>query len=388
MRRDGPSPAPRRGDLEARGAARHRQSVDASRVGREAQQGRGFGRAVVGGMDGPRIGAPGRRRHGGSALAARTAPGEVATEGGIRRCSRGLRYPIGTSGQTLVVDVPVLAHFERHRQIRWWQREAGGQLFSRVEGEVITIVEATGPRLGDRRTRHSYEPDRRAEQVEIDDRHPIWPALRRGLAHAPRTGAPSIARRPFLDKRRLLAIDERSERLRAFDRRNGAFAGWVIHGGEQSRGDQSTFARDGAPRPQAEKGETPLTSTRCSYLRARRGRGATNVGPQTRHEGAGTPASPLRRRRVVVVDVIVGRLRQCVEIGIIVAAAANVSDVARARRSHASAHRRLRTYIKLQPILGLREAQAIRLRPTRILAGGRSTRAGALPPPWPAQHGP
>lgn len=88
---------------------------------------------------------------------------------------RELRYPIGTSGQSLVIDAPVLAHFERHRQARWWHREAGGQLFARLEQAVVTVVEATGPRRGDRRTRHSYEPDRRLEQVEIDDRH------RRGL---------------------------------------------------------------------------------------------------------------------------------------------------------------------------------------------------------------
>ena len=89
----------------------------------------------------------------------------------MSRCPRRLRYPIGTSGQILVLDGSVLAQFVRHRQLRWWHREAGGQLFARIEGEVVTIVEATGPRRSDRRTRHSYKPDRREEQAEIDKRH-------------------------------------------------------------------------------------------------------------------------------------------------------------------------------------------------------------------------
>jgi integrative and conjugative element protein (TIGR02256 family) len=50
-----------------------------------------------------------------------------------------------------------------------------GQLFARLEPPRITVLRATGPRAGDRRTRFSYIPDRRAEQREIDD------AFRRGL---------------------------------------------------------------------------------------------------------------------------------------------------------------------------------------------------------------
>lgn len=82
-------------------------------------------------------------------------------------------YPIGTSGQTLLFHAKVIGWFERHQQLRWWQREAGGQLFARFEDDVIHVVEATGPRRTDRRGRSSYEPDRRAEQREIDDRFPL-----------------------------------------------------------------------------------------------------------------------------------------------------------------------------------------------------------------------
>lgn len=79
-------------------------------------------------------------------------------------------YPIGSSGQVLIFTVPVLEKFSRHRQLRFWQREAGGQLFGRLDGSRIEILEATGPRRTDRRTRTTYAPDRRAEQREIDDR--------------------------------------------------------------------------------------------------------------------------------------------------------------------------------------------------------------------------
>ncbi|MEQ1864442.1 MAG: Mov34/MPN/PAD-1 family protein [Micropepsaceae bacterium] len=79
--------------------------------------------------------------------------------------------PNGVSGQRLVFSSAVLEHFDRYRQVRWWQREAGGQLFARIALPEITIEEATGPRRSDRRTRHSYEPNRTAEQKEIAGRH-------------------------------------------------------------------------------------------------------------------------------------------------------------------------------------------------------------------------
>lgn len=80
-------------------------------------------------------------------------------------------YPIGTSSQLLVFTDPVLKHFEKHRQCKWWHREAGGQLFARFDLPRIVIEEATGPRRTDWRTRYSYRPNRRAEQREIALRH-------------------------------------------------------------------------------------------------------------------------------------------------------------------------------------------------------------------------
>ncbi|SEE66189.1 integrative and conjugative element protein, VC0181 family [Rhizobiales bacterium GAS188] len=84
-------------------------------------------------------------------------------------------YPLGISGQRLIFCPSVVAHFQKYRQLRWWQREAGGQLFPRFALPDITVEEATGPHRGDWRTRFTYQPNRRAEQQEIAERH------RRGL---------------------------------------------------------------------------------------------------------------------------------------------------------------------------------------------------------------
>src|SRR3954465_11862720 len=82
-----------------------------------------------------------------------------------------LEYPIGGSGQVLVFSEKAVRKFDRYRQKRWYQREAGGQLFARFSASRIVVEEATGPRRTDRRTRTSYVPDRAAEQREIDSRH-------------------------------------------------------------------------------------------------------------------------------------------------------------------------------------------------------------------------
>jgi integrative and conjugative element protein (TIGR02256 family) len=83
-----------------------------------------------------------------------------------------ITVPIGNSRETIVIADHVLRHCAVHRQVRFWQREAGGLLFARVSPGVIRIEEATGPRPTDRRSRRSYEGDRSQEQCEIDERHP------------------------------------------------------------------------------------------------------------------------------------------------------------------------------------------------------------------------
>lgn len=81
-------------------------------------------------------------------------------------------YPIGTSGSRVILTPPVLDHLAQHRQRRFWQAEAGGQLFARLDDGDIVVTEATGPRPADRRGRTYYHPEKSAEQLEIDTRHP------------------------------------------------------------------------------------------------------------------------------------------------------------------------------------------------------------------------
>ena len=82
-----------------------------------------------------------------------------------------LRYPIGESGQYLVLDTGVLGHFHKWRQLHPGMHEAGGQLFGLVDAACITISMATGPRRSDRRGRFFFVANRFAERREINAMH-------------------------------------------------------------------------------------------------------------------------------------------------------------------------------------------------------------------------
>ncbi len=81
-----------------------------------------------------------------------------------------LEAELGQSGQRLVLLPAVVAHLCSYRQRNPHSFEAGGQLFGRVQEQTIFIEEATGPRTADRRSRYGYRPDRRKEQLEIDEK--------------------------------------------------------------------------------------------------------------------------------------------------------------------------------------------------------------------------
>ena len=83
-------------------------------------------------------------------------------------CARGvISYSIGHSSQIIVLTDPVLAHFDRHRQMKVGNPEAGGQLFARFDGDIIWIERATGPRSSDHRGPAVFIPNRIAERREI-----------------------------------------------------------------------------------------------------------------------------------------------------------------------------------------------------------------------------
>lgn len=74
------------------------------------------------------------------------------------------------AGRTRICFEPApLAVFDRHRQVRCYHREAGGQLFGKVIGKRWVVMEATRPGKGDRRSRFSFLPDRNREQREINE---------------------------------------------------------------------------------------------------------------------------------------------------------------------------------------------------------------------------
>jgi integrative and conjugative element protein (TIGR02256 family) len=69
---------------------------------------------------------------------------------------------------TVEITAAALATMASYRQTGFFKREAGGQMFARLQANLWRIEVATGPRRGDRRGRFHFWPDRKAEQEEID----------------------------------------------------------------------------------------------------------------------------------------------------------------------------------------------------------------------------
>lgn len=80
-----------------------------------------------------------------------------------------MKFEVGSI--SVCIAPAVLATFHAHRQWRFYQREAGGQLFARVRVNNWEIISATGPRSRDRRGRFSFWPHRPSEQEEIFQHH-------------------------------------------------------------------------------------------------------------------------------------------------------------------------------------------------------------------------
>lgn len=68
---------------------------------------------------------------------------------------------------TVVFASEVLVHMYYHAQVRFYHKEAGGQLFSATPHEAEVLVKlVTGPYPEDRRSRHSFEADRQRANVD------------------------------------------------------------------------------------------------------------------------------------------------------------------------------------------------------------------------------
>lgn len=70
----------------------------------------------------------------------------------------------------MTFDPAVIRYMLQRRQKKSRQKEAGGQLFGKLTPYEIYVQEATGPRASDFRARTLYKPDRKAEQIEINER--------------------------------------------------------------------------------------------------------------------------------------------------------------------------------------------------------------------------
>lgn len=71
------------------------------------------------------------------------------------------------SAQEIVLTPAVIEHMHRHRQTRWWKREAGGQLFATITDKALRVVLATGPYRSDFRSRFGYRSAPAMAQQEI-----------------------------------------------------------------------------------------------------------------------------------------------------------------------------------------------------------------------------
>lgn len=71
--------------------------------------------------------------------------------------------------QLVVITDHALDHMARYRQLSWYSREAGGQLFGTVSSSEVVVLTATGPYRGDQRWRTSYRSNPGAAQRTIDE---------------------------------------------------------------------------------------------------------------------------------------------------------------------------------------------------------------------------
>ncbi|MDP3603010.1 MAG: Mov34/MPN/PAD-1 family protein [Bosea sp. (in: a-proteobacteria)] len=80
-------------------------------------------------------------------------------------------FTLGSVALNVSLRPMAIRTFEAHRQMHFWHREAGGQLFGVTKSGHWTVMEATGPRTDDKRGRFSFWPSRAAEQKEIEAYH-------------------------------------------------------------------------------------------------------------------------------------------------------------------------------------------------------------------------
>lgn len=81
-----------------------------------------------------------------------------------------VRYFNPSNGELVDLSRYVMEHLQQYQQVAYRTPEAGGQLFWTSSPQTSVLVETiTGPRERDKRRSNNYQPDRKAEQQEIQD---------------------------------------------------------------------------------------------------------------------------------------------------------------------------------------------------------------------------
>ena len=115
----------------------------------------------------------------------------------LARCHPGI-------SQVVRIDAAVIQHVRKHRQMRPWASEAGGQLFGSISADEVAVTVVSGPYRGDDRGRYHYRSNPQAAQAAID-RNARTGHLYLGEWHTHAEGVPQASTSDIDAMARLLA---------------------------------------------------------------------------------------------------------------------------------------------------------------------------------------
>jgi len=78
-----------------------------------------------------------------------------------------LKYSNRPGGAGIILSEPVISTLLKYQQLTPSDKEAGGQLFGKFDGCDTFIVEATEPKVLDKRSRYGFKPNRFLQRLEI-----------------------------------------------------------------------------------------------------------------------------------------------------------------------------------------------------------------------------
>jgi len=82
-----------------------------------------------------------------------------------------IRFVEREGGPAIVLTDDALSAIDKYRQIDMKAKESGGQMFAKFEGADTIIVEATIPKILDKRSRYGFKPNKMLQRLEIYDRY-------------------------------------------------------------------------------------------------------------------------------------------------------------------------------------------------------------------------